>query len=150
MVRLYSDNSRLPLRAKNNPLGRTQPSDAELFHVRFKWHLAALRFQDAMGRHMAVLRKAGFNPDEPRDDHGRWTNAGGLQDEASTGDAGLTAFAEAPQFAADNQRQNKMVNDVVVRLELDKDQRQELHRAISGQGYNYQQILELAKEMFGK
>jgi hypothetical protein len=30
---------------------------------------------------------------------------------------------------ADNQRQNKMMRDVVVRLRLSKDQRQELHRA---------------------
>jgi hypothetical protein len=52
--------------------------------------------------------------------------------------------------AADNQRENKQVTDVVVKLGLNKAQRQELHRAISGMGYNYHDILEIAKDMFGK
>jgi len=51
---------------------------------------------------------------------------------------------------ADNQRENKQVTDVVAQLGLNKAQRQELHRAISGMGYNYHQILEIAKDMFGK
>jgi hypothetical protein len=54
------------------------------------------------------------------------------------------------QLAADNQRQNKMVTDIVVQLRLSKDQRQELHRAISGQRLTYKEILDLAKDMFNK
>jgi len=51
---------------------------------------------------------------------------------------------------ADNQRENKQVRDIVVKLGLSQDQAQELHRVISGMGYNYHEILEIAKDMFGK
>jgi len=40
----------------------------------------SLRLELALRRHRAALRhvgKAGFNPDQPRDWHGRWTDAGG-------------------------------------------------------------------------
>ncbi|MBS0550826.1 MAG: hypothetical protein JSR24_23965 [Proteobacteria bacterium] len=52
--------------------------------------------------------------------------------------------------AADNQRQNKMVRDIQVQLGLTVEQREQLHRAISGKGYSYQEILIEAKSMFGK
>lgn len=51
---------------------------------------------------------------------------------------------------ADNQRENKQARDVVVKLGLNKDQAQQLHREISGMGYTYHEILEIAKDMFGK
>jgi len=39
--------------------------------------LAAMRVQLAWARLAQIERwKAGFNPDQPRDDHGRWTDAG--------------------------------------------------------------------------
>lgn len=46
--------------------------------LRLKWHVAALRFEIAMLRHAQVfrheqmLRKAGFRPDQARDERGRW------------------------------------------------------------------------------
>jgi hypothetical protein len=88
-------------------------------------------------------------------DGGQWTSGGG---EGAGRDAGRVqstdisaqARRDTIQLAADNRRQNKMVRDVVVRLQLTKDQQQELHRDISGQGYTYLEILQRAKEMFGK
>jgi hypothetical protein len=47
--------------------------------LRLKRLAAATRFEIAMHRHERAL-KAGFNPDQPRDDHGRWTDAGGNPD----------------------------------------------------------------------
>jgi hypothetical protein len=44
--------------------------------LRLKCDVAALRFQRAMRRH-AIALKAGFSPDQPRDEQGRWTDAGG-------------------------------------------------------------------------
>lgn len=44
--------------------------------LRLKWHVAALRFEIAMLRHARVLRharllrKAGFRPDQARDERG--------------------------------------------------------------------------------
>jgi hypothetical protein len=44
--------------------------------LRLKWHVAAMRFQLAMRKH-AIELKAGFDPDQPRDELGQWTDAGG-------------------------------------------------------------------------
>lgn len=44
--------------------------------LRLKWDIAASRFQLALRRHALAL-KAGFNPAQPRDDFGRWVDAGG-------------------------------------------------------------------------
>ncbi|MFM0090878.1 DUF6531 domain-containing protein [Paraburkholderia sediminicola] len=49
-----------------------------------------------------------------------------------------------------NQRENKQARDVAVRLRLDKDQSRQLHDAISGEGMDYNQVLEQAKRMFNK
>lgn len=111
----------------------------------------------------APFIKVNFNPDQPRDAHGRWADrdstASGAPSAAAQGisprpdDAVVAPRNTDPavgQLAADNQRQNKMVTDIVVRLRLSKDQREELHRAISGEGLTYRQILNLAKEMFNK
>jgi len=43
--------------------------------LRLKCDVAALWFQRAMRRY-AIALKAGFNPDQPRDERGRWTDAG--------------------------------------------------------------------------
>ena len=57
--------------------------DPLLYEVRWllasiKCDLAARRFEEALRRYDANLRrKAGFNPDQPRDDQGQWTNDGG-------------------------------------------------------------------------
>jgi hypothetical protein len=57
--------------------------------LRLKWHVAAMRFQRAMRKH-AIALKAGFNPDQPRDEWGRWTDAGGAsvhESDATDGEA---------------------------------------------------------------
>ncbi|MFC0130820.1 RHS repeat-associated core domain-containing protein, partial [Ralstonia solanacearum] len=46
-----------------------------------------------------------------------------------------------------NQDQNKQAKDAARAAKLDSSQQRELHDAISGQGYNYQQILEIAREI---
>jgi len=41
---------------------------------------AALEIEDRILRRLAIaeaLAKAGYDPDEPRDEHGRWTSEGG-------------------------------------------------------------------------
>ncbi len=46
--------------------------------LELKWLSAATRFELAMHRHYWALRhayKAGFNPDQPRDEFGKWTDA---------------------------------------------------------------------------
>jgi hypothetical protein len=44
--------------------------------LRLKWLAAATRFEIAMHRHYWAL-KAGFNPEQPRDEYGRWTDTNG-------------------------------------------------------------------------
>ena len=62
---------------------------AEFGLLRLKWLAAATRFEIALRRHDRALKyacKAGFNPDQPRDDHGRWTSEGGGSEKPSDGD----------------------------------------------------------------
>lgn len=42
--------------------------------LRLKWQLAALRFERAMHRHALALKA--YNPDQPRDELGRWADGG--------------------------------------------------------------------------
>lgn len=111
---------------------------------------------------LAAIVKANFNPDEPRDAHGRWTDLGDVGSEGSVGGISPSPTRELPvsavpnarpaetELAADNRRQNKMVRDIVVRLQLTPDQQEILHRAISGRGLTYHEILEEEKDMFDK
>ncbi len=47
--------------------------------LRLKWLAAATTFELAMRRHARALQaKYGYNPAQARDDHGRWTDAGGV------------------------------------------------------------------------
>jgi hypothetical protein len=56
--------------------------------LRLKCDVAALRFQVAM-RKRAIALKAGFNPDQPRDELGQWTDAGGASvDDDDAADSG--------------------------------------------------------------
>jgi len=50
----------------------------------------------------------------------------------------------------DNQKQNEQTDKVAKELGLTKQQQQELHREIGNQGLGYKEILERAKELFGK
>jgi hypothetical protein len=61
-------------------------------------------------------------------------------------------FQENPSLIvsiADNQRQNKQARDVAVILKMTKAQADELHRRISGQGYDYREILKIGREIVG-
>ncbi len=49
-----------------------------------------------------------------------------------------------------NKHFREQFNSVVNKLKLNKDQRQILHREISGKNYNYRTILKIAKELFNK
>jgi hypothetical protein len=94
-----------------------------------RWMLKDLKVELMLAR----LRQK-YSPDQPRDDRGRWTSDN----------------ADSIRVAADNQRENKIVRDVVVKLRLTPDQGQQLHREISGQGMGYHEILGRAREMFDK
>lgn len=48
-----------------------------------------------------------------------------------------------------NKKQNKQIDKIVSLLNLSKDDRRELHDMITGQGLGYQEIYDIAKEMFG-
>lgn len=49
-----------------------------------------------------------------------------------------------------NQAQNKQVRDICVKLNLSPGQQRQLHEEITGQNYGYHQILQVARDMFGK
>jgi hypothetical protein len=60
--------------------------------------------------------KANFNPNQPRDTEGRWTdNSDTAARPSPTSDAPSPEIPN-PELAADNQCQNKMVRDIVVQL----------------------------------
>mgnify|MGYP000848348417 CR=1 FL=1 len=70
---------------------RTRPSDQLLYEARMsilhlKCEVAALRFVLAARRLSKLLLKGGFNPDQPRDDRGRWTDAGAGDPGSGAGD----------------------------------------------------------------
>ncbi len=48
-----------------------------------------------------------------------------------------------------NQAQNKQVRSIVKKLKLTKNQQRELHDTISGQGFSYQEIFEIACDIAG-
>lgn len=50
----------------------------------------------------------------------------------------------------DNQKQNKQTDDISRKLRLTPDQQRELHDEIGHKGYGYQEILDIARGMFGK
>ena len=51
---------------------------------------------------------------------------------------------------SNNQAQNKQFNDISKKLRLNKEQQNELHREITHRNYNYQEILEIATDLFSK
>jgi hypothetical protein len=52
--------------------------------------------------------------------------------------------------SAPNQRENAMVRAIQVRLGLTDDQREWVHRRISGKDYTYERILQIATDEFGE
>lgn len=55
-----------------------QISGLRLAHLRFKSDIAWLRFMLDFKLFARLAAKAGLNPDQPRDDHGRWTDTGSV------------------------------------------------------------------------
>lgn len=49
-----------------------------------------------------------------------------------------------------NERQNEQTDSIANELGLSKKKRRQLHDEISGQGYSYQEIHDLAEELFGE
>lgn len=49
-----------------------------------------------------------------------------------------------------NQAQNRQTDAIARLLKLTPKQQRQLHDELSGKGYSYQKILEIAKNMFGK
>ena len=49
-----------------------------------------------------------------------------------------------------NQAQNRQTDNIAGKLRLSHDERRELHDLISGQNMGYQEILQFAREWFGK
>ena len=47
-----------------------------------------------------------------------------------------------------NKKQNEQIDAIVRMLGLSKKQRKRLHKEISGQGFGFQEILQLARELF--
>jgi hypothetical protein len=122
--------------------------------LRLKWLAAATRFELALLRHDRALK---YRPDQPRvpagnPDGGQWTDGGqgGPSRQSSGGKNRQNGTTSTTELSADNRRENKMVRDIVVRLGLNKDQAQQLHREISGQGLGYHDILQIAVDMFQK
>jgi len=50
----------------------------------------------------------------------------------------------------DNQKQNEQTDKVAKELGLTKEQSRQLHDYITGQGYSYKEILDIAKDLFVK
>lgn len=113
--------------------------------------------RDAMEAADILIKSDDWNPaSHPRagtpPNPGWFAPAGGSGEHQSPARTAQNA-QETPSLVipvADNRKENKQVTDIAVLLGLNKDQRQELHREISGMGYSYHQILEIAKDMFGK
>lgn len=73
-------------------------------------------------------------------------NATAVNVAATTG-ANAAANNALSGMPGNNQEQNKQVRAIVVQLKLNQNQQRELHDAITGQNYNYQQVLEIGKEI---
>ncbi|TXR48982.1 hypothetical protein [Phyllobacterium endophyticum] len=111
-----------------------------------------------------------YDPNQPRvpagnSDGGQWSDAGGsgggigVSPQGNLPDAiarpRTTETARRPVILAgnsgmpgDNVRANKQVGSICSALKLTKDQRRELHSAVSGQNLSYQEIKLLAIQMF--
>jgi hypothetical protein len=92
-------------------------------------------------------REMKYSPEQPRDADGRWVpweHGEGSEEEPPVD---LVANDGTP---GNNQAQNKQVNDVVRQLKLTKDERQQLHREISGLNLGFQEILQIGREIKGK
>lgn len=91
--------------------------------LRLKWLVAATRFEIAMYRHALAL-KAGFNPDQPRDEQGRWTDAGGYGEVSEAAD--LAEIDQSSDIAPDQPNRDdlnslrKLSDSSAIRPQLDQ------------------------------
>ncbi|CAB3764576.1 RHS repeat-associated core domain-containing protein [Paraburkholderia humisilvae] len=69
---------------------------------------------------------------------------------SEVGDKPAIQLAGADGMPGNNYTQNKQTRAIAVQLGLTKDQSQQLHREIGGQGMGYHEALERAKDMFNK
>lgn len=70
--------------------------EARLSLLDLKCEVAAQRFILAVRRLSNLLRKGGFDPDQPRDDRGRWTDAGAGDPGSGDGDDGQHILVGGP------------------------------------------------------
>ena len=70
--------------------------EARLSLLNLKCEFDALRFILAARRLSNLLRKGGFDPDQPRDDRGRWTDAGAGDLGSGGGDDGQVILIGGP------------------------------------------------------
>jgi hypothetical protein len=100
--------------------------------LRLKWHVAATRFQYAMRKH-AIALKAGFDPDQPRDELGQWTDAGG-DDEDDTDNEGSAGSQLIDELSsAERPKGHHFVPRSIYRdLPLSPETRAVLDRATTG------------------
>jgi hypothetical protein len=63
---------------------------------------------------------------------------------------GLVQLAANDGTPGNNQAQNAQMDAIVRILRLNKDQRRELHDVITGQNHGFQEVLSIAKDMFGE
>lgn len=66
--------------------------------LRLKWHVAAWRFRRALLRYSLTM-KAGFNPEQPRDEEGKWVDTGRDEDASSDGESEGTASEGETEFS---------------------------------------------------
>ncbi|MFM0133388.1 RHS repeat-associated core domain-containing protein [Paraburkholderia sediminicola] len=66
------------------------------------------------------------------------------------GEATQVAGVKNGDTMGGNGRENEQAKSVAVQLGLSRSQRDELHRAITKQGYDYHEILRIGREIAGK
>lgn len=67
------DEWRVTFREIERALGLKSPQTERLA---LRWEIAAYRFKAALLRYAGLHCKAGFDPNQPRDERGRWTDSG--------------------------------------------------------------------------
>jgi hypothetical protein len=105
-------------------------SDAELHGRRLA--VATLRLEWELLKFSLRGRKAGFNPAQPRDDHGRWTNGGGGSDPQDSNTTDGKVILAASRGGGIKQLLDK-VSEWTVRQFISYYCRGQINREIPGQ-----------------
>jgi hypothetical protein len=89
-------------RLRDKQVAREREWEAECAERKFRSNVAWLRFKLAFEQ---LRLKAGFNPDQPRDELGRWSDGGGINDSRVVSDAiPDNDWRRGAQYAANNER----------------------------------------------